>query len=81
MWELIDAELDFHINQWGQAPVHAMLSPTYAYIYRTAKRRYEASLNAPYGAPTVNKAFDSLTKAKTWAQALVALDPPSPLTE
>ena len=79
VWELIDGELDFKINQWGLAPVHAMLSPVYATIFRQGKRKYTASVSRPsVEAPTFEgKHFGSLTKAKAWAQALVALDPPT----
>jgi len=81
VWELIDAELDFKINQWGQAPVHAMLSPIYATTLRHGERKYTGCVwrvrPPDNGLPTFEaKHFDSLTKAKAWAQALVALDPP-----
>lgn len=84
VWELVDEELAFNIpGDSTGGPVHAWLSPVYATILRPHKRRYLAS-TAPTGGPVntfTSKTFRSLTEAKTWAQALVTLDPPTLPTE
>lgn len=76
VWELVDGELEFNIPRDSTGgPVHAWLSPVYAYIHRTGKRRYATSVTTT---PSfTGRTFDSLTKAKAWAQALVALNPPT----
>lgn len=79
VWELVDGELEFNIpGDSTGGPVHAWLSPVYATILRRDKRRYVASTSLTGGQvhTFASKTFRSLTEAKAWAQALVALDPP-----
>lgn len=72
LWELVDGGLRF--NRYDG--VDAWLSPVYAHIHRTGKRRYEVCA-FPYtltkGRPPTLKTFRSLTQAKAWAQATVLL--------
>lgn len=69
LWELVDEELRFN-----DADVSVWLSPTYAYIHRTGKRGYEASLYVLPTAAAANKTFRSLKQAKAWVQTLAVLN-------